>query len=78
MGFDEWVQPRLKADTEEAAGVLRRAFAAAETDPHTLLMTVRTLIAARGSLEGLGLSQAELLALVYALAERNEQLPQAA
>lgn len=78
MNFDEWVQPRLKADTEEAAGVLRLALAEAETDPRTLLLTVRTLIAARGSLEGLGLSQEELLTLVYALAGRDEQLPKAA
>ena len=78
MSFDEWVQPRLKADTEEAAGVLRLALAEAETDPRTLFLTVRTLIAARGSLEGLGLSQEELLALVYALAGMNQQLLQAA
>jgi hypothetical protein len=78
MNFDEWVQPRLKTDTEEAAGVLRLALAEAETDPRTLLLTVRTLISARGNLEGLGLSQEELLTLIHALAGMNQQLPQAA
>ncbi|MDQ3013067.1 MAG: hypothetical protein M3X11_20460 [Acidobacteriota bacterium] len=78
MSFDEWVQPRLKTDAEEAAGVLRLALAEAETDPRTLLLTVRTVIAARGNLEGLGLNQEELLTLVYALAGKDEQLSKAA
>ncbi len=78
MTFDNWVQPRLKKDAEEATGILRLALAEAESDPRTLLLTVRTIIAARGSLEGLDLSHAELMTLVSALATVNEQLPQAA
>ncbi len=78
MNFDDWVQPRLQADTEEAVGLLRLALGEAETDPRTLILTVRTVIEARGSLDGLGLSQPDLLGLVHALAGVNELLPQAA
>ena len=74
MTFDEWVQPRLQTDAEEAAGVLRLALADADTDPRTLLLTVDAIIAARGGFDDLGLTGAETLVLSNVLARRVREL----
>ena len=74
MTFDEWVQPRLQANAEEAAAVLRLALAEADSDPRTLLLTVDAIIAARGGFDDLGLTAAETLALSNALGRRVREL----
>jgi hypothetical protein len=80
IDFDEWLQARMAADAEEAADLLRLALAEAEEDPRGLLVVAQAIIAARGSLDDLGLSSAETLALSNALGRhiKVEQLRQAA
>ncbi len=80
IDFDEWLQTKMAADAEEAAGLLRLALAEAEEDPRGLLVIAQAIIAARGSLDDLGLSGAETLALSNALSRhlKVEQLAQAA
>ena len=75
---DEVRLERLREQPQEAARLLRVALEDVATHPAMPLLAVRAVIAARGNLDGLNLSQAELLALVCALAERSEQLSQAA
>ena len=69
---------RLREQPQEAARLLRVALEDVATHLSMPLLAVRAVIAARGNLDGLNLSQAELLALVCALAGRSEQLSQAA
>lgn len=69
---------RLREQPQEAARLLRVALEDSATYPNMPLLAVRAVIVARGNLDGLDLSQSELLALVYALARHSEQLPQAA
>ena len=80
IDFDEWLQARVAADAEEAADLLRLALAEAEEDPRGLLVIAQAIIAARGSLDDLGLSGAETLALSNALGRhiKVEQLRQVA
>jgi len=80
IDFDEWLQARVAADAEEAADLLRLALAEAEEDPRGLLVIAQAIIAARGSLDDLGLSGAETLVLSNALGRhiKVEQLRQAA
>lgn len=78
LPHDETRLQRLREQPQEAARLLRVALEDVATHPAMPLLAVRAVIAARGNLDGLDLSQAELLALVYALAVRSEQLPRAA
>lgn len=80
IDFDEWLQARMAADTEEAADLLRLALAEAEEDPRGLLVIAQAIIAAHGSLDKLNLNGGETLALSNALSRhiKVEQLSQAA
>lgn len=78
LPHDETRLQRLREQPQEAARLLRVALEDVATHSAMPLLAVRAVIAARGNLDGLDLSQAELLALVYALAVRSEQLPRAA
>ncbi|MGH9751905.1 MAG: hypothetical protein ACREA2_03905 [Blastocatellia bacterium] len=80
IDFDEWLQARVATDVEEAADLLRLALAEADEYPRGLLVIAQAIIAARGSLDDLGLNSAETLALSNALGKhiRVEQLKQAA
>jgi|GEM_PF-7023048 len=76
IDFDEWLRPRMAADVEEAADLLRLALAEADEDPRGLLVIAQAIIAARGSLDDLGLNGTETLALSNALSRhiKVEQL----
>lgn len=78
MTWDEYLKDSLAASAERAAAYLRVALEEVEEDPEGLPRAINQIVEARGGLDDLGLSQAELLALVYALTRRVEQLPQAA
>jgi hypothetical protein len=80
IDFDEWLQARVATDAEEAADLLWLALTEADEDPRGLLIIAQAIIAARGSLDDLGLNSAETLALSNALARhiKVEQLKQAA
>jgi hypothetical protein len=80
IDFDEWLQARVATDVEEAADLLRLALAESDEDPRGLLVIAQAIIAARGSLDDLGLNSAETLALSNALGRhiKVEQLRQAA
>lgn len=80
IDFDAWLQARVAADTQEAANLLRLALAEAEGDPRGLLVIAQAIVAAHGSLDNLGLSGAETLALSNALSKHIQvgQLRQAA
>lgn len=80
IDFDDWLQARIAADTREAAKLLRLALAEADEDPRGLLVIAQAIVAAHGSLNNLGLSGAETLALSNALSRhiKVEQLRQAA
>jgi hypothetical protein len=80
IDFDEWLQARVAVDAEEAADLLRLALAEADEDLRGLLVIAQAIIAARGSLDDLGLNSAETLALSNALGKhiKIEQLMQAA
>jgi hypothetical protein len=80
IDFDDWLQARMAADVEEAADLLRLALAEADEDPRGLLVIAQAIVAAHGSLDNLGLSSAETLALSNALSRhiKVEQLRQAA
>ncbi|MGE0887024.1 MAG: hypothetical protein AB7P14_26170 [Blastocatellales bacterium] len=70
----------MTADTQEAADLLRLALAEADEDPRGLLVIAHAIVAAHGSLDNLGLSATETLALSNALSLHInvEQLRQAA
>jgi hypothetical protein len=80
IDFDEWLQARMAADVEDAADLLWLALAEADEDPRGLLVITQAIVAAHGSLDNLGLSSAETLALSNALSRyiKVEQLRQAA
>ena len=80
IDFDDWLQARVAADTQEAADLLRLALAEADEDPRGLLVVAQAIVAAQGSLNSIGLSGAETLALSNALSRhiQVEQLRQAA
>lgn len=80
IDFDDWLQARVAADTQEAADLLRLALSEAEEDPRGLLVIAQAIVSAHGSLNNLGLSGAETLALSNALSRhiQVEQLRQAA
>jgi hypothetical protein len=80
IDFDEWLSKRMAASASEAAELLRLALAEADEDPRGLLVIAQAIIAARGGLDDLGLSNAETLALSNALARhlQVEHLKQAA
>lgn len=80
IDFDDWLQKRMAADTEEAADLLRLALAEADEDPRGLLIIAQAIIAAHGSLDKLNLNGGETLALSNALSRhiKVEQLNQAA
>lgn len=80
IDFDDWLQERMTADTQEAADLLRLALAEADEDPRGLLVIAHAIVAAQGSLDNLGLSATETLALSNALSKHInvEQLRQAA
>lgn len=69
---------RLRTDPDRATALLRWALDEAAIDARALRLAARAVILARGNLNGLGLSVAELEAMVQSLVEHNEQLPQAA
>jgi len=78
--FDDWLQERMAADTQEAADLLRLALAEADEDPRGLLVIAQAIATAHDSLDNLGLSTTETLALSNALSKHInvEQLIQAA
>jgi hypothetical protein len=80
IDFDDWLQARMAADPQEAADLLRLALTEADEDPRGLLVIAQAIVAAHGSLNNLGLSGAETLALSNALSRhiKVEQLKQAA
>jgi hypothetical protein len=80
IDFDDWLQARMAADPQEAADLLRLALTEADEDPRGLLVIAQAIVAAHGSLNNLGLSGAETLALSNALSKhiKVEQLRQAA
>lgn len=78
MRWEDYLKNSLAANVEEAAAYLRVALEEVAEDPEGLLHAINQIVEARGGLDDLGLSQAELLALVYALTRRGEQLSQAA
>lgn len=80
IDFDEWLQKRIAADVDEAADLLRLALAEANEDPRGLLVIAQAIIAAHGSLDKLGLSADETLAMSNTFGRnlRVEQLKQAA
>ncbi len=80
MTFDELMRKRLAADATEAADLLRLALAEANEDPRGLLLSLQTVLDARGTLDGLGLSFSETSALLQTLGRylKPEALPQAA
>lgn len=61
----------MAADVEEAADLLRLALAEADDDPRGLLVIAQAVVAAHGSLDNLGLSSAETLALADAKGARQ-------
>lgn len=79
IDLDDWLQARM-ADKQEAAKLLRLALTEAEEDPRGLLVIAQAIIAAHGSLDDLGLSATETLALSNALSRhiQVEQLKPAA
>lgn len=72
----EVLRERLAADATEAAEYLRATLE--EGDAQMLAHAVRTVHEARGSLDGLALREAELLAMVRALSVPQAQYSQAA
>lgn len=72
----EVLHERLAADATEATEYLRATLE--EGDAQMLAHAVRTVQAARGSLDGLALREAELLAMVRALSLQPQPLAQAA
>ena len=74
--WDEVLKEDLRASAEEAAEYLRGI--AEENDPQLLAHALRQVCAARGSLEQLGLSAAELAAMLTVLTTQPAALPQAA
>ncbi len=80
MTFDELMQRRLAADAAEAADLLRLALAEADEDPRGLLLSLQSVLVARGNLDDLGLSFSETSALLRALGRhlKPEALSQAA
>lgn len=79
IDFDDWLQARMAADVEEAADLLRLALAEADDDPRGLLVIAQAIVAAHGSLDNLGLSSEEILALSNSLSRhiKVDQLRQA-
>ncbi|HYE76053.1 MAG TPA: hypothetical protein VEF04_22090 [Blastocatellia bacterium] len=79
IDFDDWLQARM-ANKQQAAELRRLALTESEVDPRGLLVIAQAIIAAHGSLDDLGLSAAETLALSNALSRhiKVEQLKPAA
>lgn len=76
MTWGKLLKNRLAADTEEAAEFLRAILA--ENDAQLLLHALRRVKEARGSLDELGLSQAQLTVMLTMLANQPQSLPHAA
>ena len=74
--WTEVLRERLTGNAQEAAEYLRATLE--ESDSRMLAHAVRNVLNARGSLDGLGLSQDELLAMIQVLSNQAVQLPQAA
>ncbi len=74
IDFDDWLQKRVAADVEEAADLLRLALAEADEDPRGLLVVAQAIIAAHVSLNKVGLTEAETLALSDALGRYIKRL----
>ena len=72
----ELLKEDLKASAEDAADYLRAILE--EDDPQLLLHALRRVREARGSLDDLGLSTAEMAAMLSLLANQSSSLPQAA
>jgi len=72
----ELLREDLKASAAESAGYLRAILE--ENDPQLMLHALREVQEARGSLDDLDLSRAELLEIVRTLSSQSVQLPHAA